>query len=418
MPNLKILVILILPLFIFAQSHGLKTFISNANKTNGLIKAKEINIKAKREQVEAAKSAYWPTVDIGADYSLMSPNYLVSPGQVGNVYASVSMDLYDGGRKDALLRAKDFEHKASLFEKSAFEKSITLEIVRHYYGIQTLKATINALRERSKELKAQINRVKKFEGAGLATVEDIDKLTAVYENNNFTLENAKLLLETSEENLKLISGLSAKQLKRNYFKEPRHIHFEVFENIKMLQANASAVGENANAIDAAYMPQVNLSDTYHRSNFDDLVTAPGISGSEFLIDRQNKLMVSVNMRLFDNGKMSKESEAVKYQKLSLLSQIEHAKREQRMNFKLARESLKTNRTKLKSSKSALKAAQSTYDVIRQKFEVGLVDNIAFLDALSQKTLAEARYKETVYDYEVRKSIYYYYAGKDPKEFIK
>ena len=57
-------------------------------------------------------------------------------------------------------------------------------------------------------------------------------------------------------------------------------------------------------------------------------------------------------------------------------------------------------------------------MIRQKFEVGLVDNIAFLDALAQKTLAEARYKETIYDYEVKKSIYYYYAGKDPKEFIR
>jgi len=415
---MKILVILLLPLFVFAQSHGLKIFINSASKTNGLIKAKEINIKAKREQIEAAKSAYWPTVDVGADYSTLSPNYLVSPGQVGNTYASVRLDLYDGGRKDALLRAKDFEHKASLFEKSAFEKSITLEIVRHYYGIQTLKATIYALQERSKELKAQINRVKKFKGAGLATVEDIDKLTAVYENNNFTLENAKLLLETSEENLKLISGLSAKHLKRNYFKEPRHIDFEVFENIKMLQANASAIGENANAIDAGYLPQVNLSDTYHKSHFDDLVTVPGMSGDGFSIDHQNKLMVSVNMRLFDNGKMSKESEAVKYQKLSLLSQIEHAKKEQRMNFRLAGRSLKTTRTKLKSSKSALKAALSTYSVIRQKFEVGLVDNIAFLDALAQKTLAEARYKETVYDYEVRKSIYYYYAGKDPKEFIR
>jgi len=415
---MKILVILVLPLFIFAQSHGLKTFINSASKTNGLIKAKEINIKAKREQIEAAKSAYWPTLDIGADYSLLSPNYLVSPGQAGNAYASVSMDLYDGGRKDALLRAKDFEHKASLFEKSAFEKSITLEIVRHYYGIQTLKATINALRERSKELKAQINRVKKFRGAGLSTQEDIDKLVAVYENNNFTLENTKLTLETSEENLKLISGLSAKQLKRNYFKEPHRVHFSYFDTIKVMQSNAAAIGENANAIDAGYLPQLNVSDTYHKSHFDDLVTAPGINGGEFLIDHQNKLMVSVNMRLFDNGKMSKESEAVKYQKLSLLSQIEHAKKEQRMNYKLAGRSLKTTKTKLKSAKSALKAAQSTYSVIRQKFEVGLVDNIAFLDALAQRTLADARYKETVYDYEVRKSIYYYYAGKDPKEFIR
>lgn len=416
--SIKIVLLFAFPLFLFAQSYGLPALIDSAAYTNGLIKAKEINIQAKVEQVESAKSAYWPTLDVGVDYSLLSPNSLVSPGQSGNIFASLRMDLYDGGRKDALVRAKDFAHKASLFEKAAFEKSITLEIVRDYYGIQTLKATIQALQEHAKELKAQIERVKKFKGAGLATVEDIDKLTAVYENNNFTLENTKFTLEKSEENLKLVTGLSATQLKQNYFKEPRKVHFEVLETIKMLQANANAVGENANAIDAGYLPQVNLTDTYHKSHFDDVVTVPGLEGDGFLVEHQNKLMVSVNMRLFDKGKIAKESEAVKYHKLSLLSEIAYRKKEQKMNFRLAERNLKTTMTKIKSSKSALKAAQSTYEVVRKKFEAGLVDNIAFLDALSQRTLAEARYKETVYNYEVRKSIYYYYAGKDPKEFIR
>jgi outer membrane protein TolC len=80
--------------------------------------------------------------------------------------------------------------------------------------------------------------------------------------------------------------------------------------------------------------------------------------------------------------------------------------------------LETLRTKLKSVKSELRAAKSTYRALKEKFEVGVIDNIAFLDALTQKTLAQARYKETLYDYEIGKSIYYYYAGKDPKEFIR
>ena len=405
-------------MFIFSQNYGLKTFIDSAARTNELIKAKKIGIKAKIEQVEAAKSAKWPTLDIGADYSLLSPNYLVSPGQMGNVYATLKLNLYDGGRKKAQLQSKSFDYKVSLFEKVALEKSITLKIVRHYYGILTLKATIGALKERAKELKAQIVRIQKFKDTGLATTDEIDKLTAVFENNNYTLENTKLTLETSEENLKLISGLSAKQLKRNFFKEPRHINFEVFENIKILQTKANALCANAHAIDAGYMPQVNLSDTYHKSHFDDFVSVPGFEGGGFVIDHQNKLMISVSMRLFDKGKIAKESEAVKYQNLSLLSQVAYAKKEQKMNFKLADKTLKTTRTKLKSAKAALKAEQSTYSVIRQKFEVGLVDNISFLDALTERTLAEARYKETIYDYEVKKSIYYYYAGKDPKEFIR
>jgi len=148
---MKLIVVLLLPLFVFGQSYSLKQYIDNAVKTNGLIKAKEINIKARQEQVDAAKSAYWPTVDVGADYSLKTPNYVVSPGQTGNIYASIAVDLYDGGRKDAIVRSKDFEQQASYFEKAAFEKSVTLEIVRHFYGIQTLKATLRALRKRSEE---------------------------------------------------------------------------------------------------------------------------------------------------------------------------------------------------------------------------------------------------------------------------
>jgi len=186
----------------------------------------------------------------------------------------------------------------------------------------------------------------------------------------------------------------------------------------MLPANANAVGENSNAINAGYKPQIQISDTYNRSHFDGTVSMGDLSGDGLLLDHQNKLMLSVNMRLFDNGRMSKESEAVKYQKMALLSEIDYAKKEQKMNYHLSQNSLETIRTRLKSAKSALRAAKSTFDVLKKKFEVGLIDNIAFLDALTQKTLAQSRYKETLYDYEIGKSIYYYYAGKDPKEFIR
>lgn len=415
---MRILLGLFLPLCVFAQSYGLKTLVEHANKENGLIKAKEIRITAKQKEVEAAKSAYWPTVDVGASHSYLSPTNIVNPGQTSTAFAMVNLELYDGGRKSALLNAKRFEHEAALFEKIAFEKSITLDIVRHYYGVQKLKAILQALGERSAELRAQIARIKKFKSAGLSTQEEVDKLQAEFDSNNYTMANTQLELLRSEKNLQLLSGLPAKDLKRNYFQEPKNIRFEIFENIKMLQANANAIGEQSNAIDAGYKPQVGISDTYNKSHFDDTVSMTGFEGDGLLLDHQNKVMISVNMRLFDNGKMAKESEAVRYQKLALLSEIEYAENEQEMNFNLSQKSLETTRTKLKSAKSALRAANSTYGVLKEKFEVGLIDNIAFLDALTQKTLAQARYKETLYDYEVGKSIYYYYAGKDPKEFIR
>ncbi|UPT76780.1 TolC family protein [Sulfurovum sp. XGS-02] len=415
---MRIVLGLLLPLCIFAQSYGLRTLVENANKENGLITAKEIRIKAKQEEVEAAKSAYWPTIDVGASHSYVSPTNIVNPGQTSSAFATVNLEIYDGGRKSALLDAKRYEHEAALFEKRAFEKSITLEIVRHYYGLQKLRATLQALKERSIELQAQIKRIKKFKSAGLSTQEEVDKLQAEYDSNNYTMANTKLELLRSERNLELLSGLPVTGLKKNTFKEPENVEFEIFENIKMLQANANAVGENSQAINAGYGPQINISDTYNRSRFDDTVSMGDLSGDGLLLDHQNKVMISVNMRLFDKGKIAKESEAVKYQKMALLSEIDYAKNEQMMNYNLSQKSLETIRTRLKSAQSALRAANSTYAVLKNKFEVGLIDNIAFLDALTEKTVAQSRYKETLYDYEIGKSIYYYYAGKDPKEFIR
>ncbi|MDQ1326276.1 MAG: outer membrane protein [Campylobacterota bacterium] len=415
---MRILWMIALPILVFPQVHSLRDLIEHAHVHNPLIESSELKSKAKAKEVEAKQSAYWPTLDIGANYSRVNPNSLISPGETASGYISVGMELYDGGRKNALKKAKTFEYQASLFEQKAFSKSITLDIVNRYYTIQKLKAMLYALDGQSKELQAQMLRVKKFTAAGLSTQEDIDKLQAVYEDNRYTIENTKLLLETQEENLQLISGLSVQNIKKNHFEEPKNIKFEVYENSKMLQANANALEENANAIDAGYKPQVVFQDTYTKSHYDDLVNSGGFSTEGLLLDHQNKVTLSVNMRLFDHGKMKKEREAAVYQKMALDAEYSHRIREQKMNFNLSSSSLKTIRVKLESANSALKAAKSTYKSIVKKFEVGLVDNIAYLDALNEQTLAQARHKETLYEYEIAKSIYYYYAGKDPKEFVR
>ncbi|HEO98865.1 MAG TPA: TolC family protein [Epsilonproteobacteria bacterium] len=413
---MRILWIALLPLWGMAQEYGLKALITHTHQNNPMIKATELNTQAKAKEMNAASSAFWPTLDIGGSYSRVTPNSLVSPGEVTSGYATVSMDLYDGGRKSALVRAKGFEYSASVFEQEAFAKNLSLRIVDDYYTVRKLQAMLSALYGQSKELKAQLDRIRKFSAAGLATQEDIDKLVAVYENNRYTIENTKLALETALEKLRLESGLPVEKLQNSIFKEPHNVTFEPYEKSKILKSTADALGENANAIKAGYMPHITLQDTYTKSKYDDL--APSEFPGDILLDHQNQASVSVSMRLFDNGKMNKEKEALQYQKLALESERQYRIDEQKMHFRLSRKNLQTIRAKLQSAHSELKAAQSTYHAIVKKFENGLVDNIAYLDALNNQTLAKARYDETRFEYEIGKSIYYYCAGKDPKEFIQ
>ena len=188
----------------------------------------------------------------------------------------------------------------------------------------------------------------------------------------------------------------------------------MLEDIKAMEAKAMAIGENAKVIRTGYSPRVTLSNTYTKSDYDDVPASP----MNLLLENQNRLVLSATMRIFDKGKIAHDTEAVRYQKMVLLSQVDYAIKEQKMNFRVAKKSLKTSRKKLRSARSALKSARGSYRVVKEKYEAGLEDNIAYLDALTQKTLAMAQYRETVYDYEIGKSIYYYYAGKNPKEFIR
>jgi outer membrane protein TolC len=413
---MKIIFFMTIPFLLFAQSYGLRTFIDHANEHNPMIQSKERSVQSKAQEVEAAKSDFWPTVDVGAGYTMSTPVTVIAPGQTASASAMIGMDLYDGGRRGAVLNAKSFEHTASLFEKRAFEKSVALNIINSYYSIKKYKATLYALQKRSKELQTQMERVKGFMGAGLSTSEELDRLRAAYDNNAYVIENTKLAIVQAQEALYLQSGLPAQQLKENHIREPKNVRYEPYEKSKILHAHAQAVQEQANAVGSGYLPQVNVSDQLSVYNYNDTDDIPGLTG--MLPDHQNRLMLSVNMRLFDNGKMKKDQEALKYQKLSLDSQKIYADNEQRMNFRVALKRLKTLRAKLKSTQSALKAARSSYRTIKKKFEVGIVDNVTYLDALTEVTLSQARYKETLYDYEIAKSIYYFYAGKSPREYIR
>ena len=408
----------LLPAILLGQNYGLGELIDRAYENNQMLKSKALNIQSKEKELEAQESSYWPTLDIGASYDNANPATPAMPGETLTGFASLGFELYDGGRRSSLVNAKNFYRQASLFERKAFEKSLALDIVNEFYGIKKLEANLNALNASAKELKAQIERIKKFAQAGMATEEDVDRLQAAYDDNVYLIESTKLDILSSEENLWLRSGIKTRKFKNSRFAEPGAVRYEHYEKTKILQNNAAAIGQQANAVDSAYLPQVKLEDTYRKSDFNRVKALPGDFGDAFFVNNQNRLGVTANMRLFDYGRLRKEREALQYQKMSLDSQAIYSRQEQQMNFRIAKSRLKTMKAKLRSAKSGLRAAKSTYAVIIKKFETGLVDNIAYLDALKKQTSSEALYKSTVYDYEIAKSIYYFYAGQDPRRYIR
>ncbi|MDD5359334.1 MAG: TolC family protein [Sulfurovaceae bacterium] len=400
----------------FGSEVGLDDLLSGVTQNNQILKSYNYQALSKEKELESQKRSFFPTIDVGATYVNNNRYNTFTPEETKNIYGVASLDLYDGGKKSALMKSKAFDYKASLYEKDAFSKSMTLDIIQRYFLIQKLQSNLIVLQMKSKELQYQIKRAKSFVKAGLMTNDDVDKFQASSDENDYNMENTIFAMDEQKEYIQTQTGIEFNSFRESSLAEPdTNIQFDDYENTKILDAKAKSIKEVGNSVGSVYVPQIKIQDTYYKYFYDDATIA---SSGGFLVNDKNVLTVSANWRIFDAGQISKQKEAYSLQSLALVEQKLNSKKEQKSSFELAKKRLKTTLAQIKSATSAVKSAESTYDIITQKYEAGLVDNVSYLDALNIKSSAMSRYKTALYDYEIAKSLFYYYAGKNPKEFIR
>nr|WP_321266121.1 TolC family protein [uncultured Sulfurimonas sp.] len=408
---MKKLIFLIIPVFIYADD--LKSLLEYATKNSDIVVSKELSQKAKELEVDSRESAYFPTIDVGAFYQTSEERTPLQSGDVYSGFAKLSFDIYDGGKKSALLDKSENEFKASSFDTASTKKSLSLQIVEDFYNIKSLQASLASRQEAQKSLYEQLQRMMKFVIAKVATSDDVDRLQAAYDTNTYEMESLKFKIISAKKNLELKVGKSIDTLDDSKFKEFEKYSLELTDNIKALMANKDALVSGADSLSSIYYPQIKIEDTYNIYGYEryDATHPKGL-------DDQNKLMLSLNMRLFDMGSVSKSKEAILINSQALNTQLSYSKKEQSMRYELAQDAIDIGNVKIKSAKSALVSAQSAFRTISKKYDAGIVDNIVYLDALTSQTEAKSLYEKALNDLEIAYASYYYYAGKNIEEFIK
>jgi outer membrane protein TolC len=165
-----------LPSLMFAQS--LKSLLEYAHQNNNLVKSYTLGKESKAKSVEARESSYYPTVDIGANYKNLSD---LSPIQIRDTYtayAKASLDIYDGGSKSALLKQSKDELASSGHDEAGFKKSLSMLIVKDFYELKGVEATLRARDDAKKSIEEQLKRTEAFVAARLATQDDVDRLSS------------------------------------------------------------------------------------------------------------------------------------------------------------------------------------------------------------------------------------------------
>jgi len=406
----KKILFLIIPAFIYAD--GLQSLLEFATSNNKIVASNILIEKAKKSEVESSQSAYYPTLDAGAFYKKDNDASPFQAGDTYSAYAKVGVDIYDGGRKSNTIKQNKAVLKSSKYDSSAYKKSLQLQITQDFYNIKSAKSTLEALQETDKQLFASLERIKKFYAVGSATNDDVERLKAAYSNNTYKISSMKYQIISLKKLLSIKVGKKIDTLDDSSIKIPKEIQKEFSDSILSLQANASSLAFTADSLNAIYYPQLRVEDTYSVYDYDrenSFVTP---------LDNQNVLMLTLNMRLFDNGTISKQKEALLIQKEALSQEIEQLKDEQNINVELSLLKIETVKAQIQSAKSSLTSSASAFETVSEKYETGLVDYVTYLDALSIKTVAKAQYETALNNLQIAYASYYYNTNKNIKDFIK
>lgn len=396
------------------EATSLKEIVNATLKNNDTITLAKLQKDLAHQEYRGVGNTFNPIVSLGANYTKLDAD--VRETQVGTTttaFAKMSINLYDGGKLQATKGIKKYVKEALAFSVDSKSKNILLQVVTLYFQTKNMIDEIEVFQKKSQTLLAQYERVKTKFHLQMTTEDEVLKLKSEYETNQYFIEQLKYQKYELLSNLSLLSGLEINNIEDVTLPNVAPLKYQKSENIYALELLTQAAKMNEKALDSIKMPKVILEDRINYYNYSDY-------NKKILKDLpevQNNFSLSLSYTLYDTTSNAK-IEASKISTLLSNSEAVLAKKQEKVNFLLAKAKLETQKMKISSLKAALEMGESLYKIVKQKYQNGIVDNIAYLDALSKKIYNEALYKEALNEYEIAKASYYLASGMSYKTIIE
>lgn len=394
------------------QSIDLGELLRRVKKNYQLI-AKNDGVSRTQAEKMSALLEFGPTIVASYSYQYQTDPKLNSGRNYygGNqVSVTANWELYSGFSTMNKVRQKDALYQASLADKNFTEQNLYLQVIQQYYAYFTNYSHLVSLKQKKKLLQNNVVRLQKLYASGLTTVDDLESLKAESSLTDYQIAQKELDLEQNRLNLSLLTNSQVHQIVRSELKYPNlKIRRERFDLIA-LKEQAQSFGFQKKQI--SYAPRINFYDTF---TYGDMFGDSTLPKPKDKI--QNTVGISVNVAL-DSFSLFKQREAIGLQQMQTLKELEYKKQEQNKDISFYKKSLDIAKIKIKSAEAGLKSALITFENVNQRYDAQLANYVDYLNALSQKSIAEATYVESLNYYEMQKANFVFHSGQDLRQFIR
>ncbi len=360
----------------------------------------------------STKRAYFPKIDGFGNATYADPTGGFEAQQTYTAGLKGEMTLFDGFKRENLLdQHKALEHAAN-HQLQGIKKEISLDIIQRYFNLQNTHDEINTLMLMRDQLEAQLVRLEKFKTVGLASEDSLMRMRSEVSDADYRIEDLRYQADRQTAELETMTNQRIKSLAPSEIAAPSNVRSEELDTLIAMRYSRDAKIYEAKQKDASYLPTLKLEDQYSYYDYRD-DPMPQIR-----VNNQNKFIVSLNMNLFDFSSASTAKEALLAEAQAKSNEFAYASKEAENNFLLAKRYIDRSRTLIGASQKTFDAASKTFDAVKKKYESRIVDYVTYLDALHTLTDATNQLSQAKRTLHYAYAVYYYYAGMDPKEFVR
>ncbi|MDD3463710.1 MAG: TolC family protein [Sulfurospirillaceae bacterium] len=407
----KIALFLALNVFVFGGNLDKLVELAQQNQA---VQASLYSLEATKQKEQSTKSAYLPHVSIGASYANNAKETPSTPNDTLAGQAKISYILYDGGKREALYEQNSALIKKAQYEVQGIQNDVALQTVQYYYEWLAQNEAKIAKEQEMEQLLAEKYRLEKYLSVGSATNDEVQKIISQIAQSKVALMSIELAMSNA---LYMLEHLSGKEVSVE-----NGSTIKVFEKAKEDGARLDILSQeeavksasfNAKSAKSSLYPTFAIENIYSRfeNGYDNKMYDTGY-------DNQNTLQLSMSWKIFDFGSTNASYESAQKEYLSAKTNLDYAKSRAKVALRLAQKELEIATSKIDAQKARLEASLATYELVKKKFQNGIVNNVAYLDALSDRYDAQAQLKTALFDFEYKKAVAFYQAGVEIKGVVQ
>jgi len=408
----KLSLLCLFPLLAF--SGNLQQLLTLAEQ-NKHVESSRYELEAAKEKEYATKSGYMPSLSFGANQTYNQEESMLSPEKSRTGAATLSFTIYDGGKREALFSQQEALVKSATFSLASVQNNVSLNVIYYYFNYISTLASKESTLQKMEQLEAERYRLEKYLSVGSATADELQKIISSIEQTKVDLLTLDNTLNNISNTLEYLTGkeVSVEAGSSVRLQETQSSDDAKRFDIQALEESVQSAKAEAEAAKAPHLPTIKIEDTYSRFKYD---YANPLWNSD--ADHQNTVQLSMQWKIFDFGSTSASVQAAQKNYLAKSSDLAYEKQKAKASYKSAQNSYKTALAKIDAAKARLSASEMTYELVKKKFQQGIVNNVTYLDALTDKFNARSQLQTALNEVEYQKAVLLYEMGKEIKGAIQ